>query len=188
VTAKSAEDRAPPDWASRFATLYEQYFPVIYAYVVRRVTSADVRDVVQEVFTAAWRSAGHVPDPPADRLWLFGVAHRAVQRSHRSVFRRRRLTDRLAAERPSGSVPDASDDSPTARVATAIAHLRPRDRELLQLTLWDDLDRSTVAELLGCSVNAVDIRYHRAMSLLRSRLVTNQADERRTEPNPVTEC
>jgi RNA polymerase sigma-70 factor (ECF subfamily) len=187
VNVESAEDRSAPDREGRFAALYELSFPAIYGYVVRRVDAAEVRDLVQEVFATTWRSADRIPDPPADRLWLFGVAHGAVQRSHRSLFRRRRLTDRLASERTSavGSYP--SDDPLGARLDTAIAHLRARDRELLRLILWDDLDRIIVAELLGCSVNAVDIRYHRAMSRLRARLLTTQIDEIRAEPNPATE-
>lgn len=170
MSAESTKDRTAPDQEDRFAALYEMSFRAIYAYVVRRVDASEVSDVVEDVFATAWRSGDRIPYPPADRLWLFGVAHRAVQRSHRSAFRRRRLTDRLAAERTSaaGSNFSASDDPLNARLGAAVTHLRTRDRELLRLILWDDLDRATVAGLLGCSVNAVDIRYHRAISRLRA--------------------
>ena len=63
----------------RFRSLYEEHYRGIQAYAVRRVESADdVADVVAEAFTIAWRRLARIPEPPAGRLWLYGVARRIV--------------------------------------------------------------------------------------------------------------
>jgi RNA polymerase sigma-70 factor (ECF subfamily) len=82
----------------RFRALYQEHYASIRAYAVRRLASAeDVADVVAETFTAAWRRLGEVPSPPADRLWLYGVARRVVAGRRRSLRRSRNLLARLAA-------------------------------------------------------------------------------------------
>ena len=181
-----SEESHPADDEARFAALYDASFHAIYSYVLRRVGPTEVRDVVQEVYTTAWRTAKAIPKPPEDRLWLFGVAQRTIQHSHRGLLRRSRLQDRLErTELP--PVEESPADPLNARLESAIAHLRARDRELLRLILWDELDRADVAHLLGCSVNAVDIRYHRAVSRLRDGLATAKpAVEPRTSPEPAT--
>jgi Sigma-70 region 2 len=74
----STEDH-PRDPERRFAALYQAYYRPIMAYVVRRVASAeDAADVVADVFTTAWRRIGELPEAPADRLWLYGVAQRVI--------------------------------------------------------------------------------------------------------------
>lgn len=159
----------------RFTSLYEKHFECIYAYVVRRADPSEVNDLVQEVFAAAWRSAAHIPEPPEDRLWLYGVARRAVSRSRWGLARRRRLQERLASMPAPRPCPAELPDLLAAELLEAMDHLRSRDREVLQLVIWDDLSRPEVARLLGCSVNAVDIRFHRATKRLRSRLASTEA-------------
>jgi RNA polymerase sigma-70 factor (ECF subfamily) len=51
-------------------------------------------------------------------------------------------------------------------VVEALARLKPRDRELLQLAAWEELPHADIAETLGCSVAAVDQRLHRAKGKL----------------------
>jgi RNA polymerase sigma-70 factor (ECF subfamily) len=188
VTDEPAVDSASIKRDERFAALYADYFEAIYVYVLRRAAPSDVADILQEVFAAAWRSDDRMPDAPEDRIWLYGVARRVVQRSRWNVVRRHRLLDRLETEPVIAGAQGAISDPLQARLDAAIAHLRERDRELLRLILWDQLDRSDVALLLGCSVNAVDIRFHRAIGRLRSGLVTAQATDRaRPDHSPAAE-
>ncbi len=151
-----------------FEALYTAHFQEIAAYVRRRVPPPDADDVTAQVFTVAWRRMGSVPDPPRDRLWLFGVARNCVADAERAARRRRRLHDRLLAETrpPGGAEPDPRRDL----VATAISVLRPRDREALLLVLWDGLSQAEAAAVLQCSPNAVEHRYRRARAAIRAAL------------------
>jgi RNA polymerase sigma factor (sigma-70 family) len=156
--------------AVRFEAFYNAHYRDISGYVRRRVPEHEAADVIAQVFVVAWRRFEHVPSPPEDRLWLFGVARHSVADHRRSGLRRLRLHARLVQEvRP---VPQSIDslDSLHARVAAAIGRLRPRDREVLQLVLWDDLTHAEAAAILGCSVNAVELRFRRAQARVRDAL------------------
>jgi RNA polymerase sigma-70 factor (ECF subfamily) len=53
---------------------------------------------------------------------------------------------------------------------SAIEHLPPRDREAIKLVLWDELSHGEAAQVLGCSVNALSVRLHRARTRLQQEL------------------
>jgi RNA polymerase sigma factor (sigma-70 family) len=157
----------------RFEDLYVAYYPAIYKYVARRlrVTSAsqDAADVTAEVFLTVWRRINDVPQPPGDRLWLYGVARRTVERQQRGATRRDRLHLKLWTKTVQATPADR-DDEPAVRVRAALAALKPRDRESVYLVLWDGLSHAEAAEVLGCSVNSLAVRLHRTRSRLRARL------------------
>jgi RNA polymerase sigma-70 factor, ECF subfamily len=178
----------------RFRSLYTEHYRGVQAYAVRRVpSSADVADVVADVFTVAWRRLPEIPGPPADRLWLYGVARRVVAGRHRSARRHHQLTVRLAASHPARQPPglaaagagagagpvtaDPTAASPAAeRLAGALATLRHVDREALLLVLWEELSHAEAGQVLGCSANAVAIRVHRAKARLRAALTAPGPD------------
>jgi RNA polymerase sigma factor (sigma-70 family) len=173
----------------RFCSLYQEHYRGIQAYAVRRVESqSEVADVVAEVFTIAWRRLGKVPAPPADRLWLYGVARRVVAGRHRSARRRSQLAARLAASHGVSGWPGMQAQDPAGdpalragrgadleRVAAVFGCLRPAEREALALVLWEELSHAEAARVLGCSVNAVAIRVHRAKARLRAALTGTAA-------------
>ena len=156
----------------RFQRLYQANFRPVQAYAVNRLGPADdVPDVVAEVFTTAWRRLADLPPPPGDRLWLYGTARRVIARRHRSHSRRHSLLGRLAAERfPAGQPPAGADDPVQQRVLAALGELKPAHREALLLVHWEQLSYAEVAQVLGCSVNAVGIRVHKAKARLRTLL------------------
>jgi RNA polymerase sigma-70 factor, ECF subfamily len=178
--------RAP----ERFEALYTGTYQEISGYVRRRVPSDAADDVVAQVFTVAWRRFEQVPAPPQDRLWLFGVARNCAMEHHRAVNRWLRLRARLSREPaaephvpgPDGTGQDGAghdgaghdgagqDQGP---VLTALATLKPRDREALQLVLWDELSHAEAAAVLGCSVNAFELRYRRARNRVRDALAAS---------------
>jgi len=85
---------------------------------------------------------------------------------YRRTRRRRRLLDRL---RDVDRVRDATPEVVVVRrerdrtVLAALERLRPEDRELLRLALWEELPHGEIGVLLGCSTDAATHRIHRAI-------------------------
>jgi RNA polymerase sigma-70 factor (ECF subfamily) len=209
------------DLERRFAALYQAYYRPLLAYAVRRVAPAeDAADVVADVFTTAWRRIDQVPEAPADRLWLYGVAQRVVAGRRRSARRLFQLTARLRADagtwplsQPGPGQPGLSQPRPgqprpgqpgpgqpglgqpglrdaiSDRVVAALDRLSAREREALQLVLWEELSHAEAAQVLGCSANAVAIRVHRAKTRLRRELSATElpATELPATELPATE-
>jgi GDPmannose 4,6-dehydratase len=157
--------------SSAFEIFYARQRATIEAYVRRRVAVVDVDDVVAQVFAIAWRRFDDVPTPPEDRLWLFGVGRRVIGDYRRSEARRQRLNLRLADEFGHRHQLLAAGSGETrSQIDAAMAALQSGDREVLRLVLWEELSHAEAAARLGCSVNAVELRYRRARMRLRATL------------------
>ncbi|MFD0887023.1 RNA polymerase sigma factor [Streptosporangium algeriense] len=161
------------DRKSRFETVYLQTYERILGYAMRRCDSPeDAADVVAETFTIAWRRMDALPDGPSARLWLYGVARNVLANHRRGQARQRSRNvalDRDIADlygRPSEDGPEL------AEIGRAFRRLPEDDRELLSLLAWEGLDHGEIAEVLGCSRNAVRVRLHRARRRLSKALAT----------------
>lgn len=149
-----AED---PAREARFNELYERHFEAVRRYVWRRgPLSAD--DVAADTFLVAWR---RLDDVPVNALpWLIAVARNTLLNERRRTRRQAAVADRLAAEpQPAASGPYGVESD---LIAAALAALSDADREVLLLSVWEDLDRVAIAEVLGCSKANVSVRLHRA--------------------------
>jgi RNA polymerase sigma factor (sigma-70 family) len=156
----------------RFRRLYQENFRPVQAYTVNRLGPVDeVADVVAEVFMTAWRRLADIPPPPGDRFWLYGTARRVISRRCRSASRLSSLVSRLAADQrqKEQALPWAQDPA-HERLFAALAQLKPDVREALLLVHWEQLTYAEAAETLGCSVNAIGIRVHKAKTRLRQAL------------------
>jgi RNA polymerase sigma factor (sigma-70 family) len=163
--------------ADRFDAVYREHYRAIYAYVYRRMPgrASEVPDVVADVFVVAWRRFEELPSGGEARLWLYSVAHRCVLAAQRGARRRRKLIGRLATE--TRTQPDAvGTNSQLMDVRAAIEHLRPTDREVLLLVMWEGLSHAEAATVLGCSVNAVAQRLHSARKRLKAQLTYPVSD------------
>lgn len=160
-----------PDAA--FASLYKTHHRHVLAYCARRAPKPDAWDAAAEVFLVAWRRLDDVPPPDEQRAWLIGVAYRVLANQRRSEHRRRRLSQR--AERTAHEPVPLPDElvvrsEESQAVVDALARLQPPDREIIQLTLWEELSPTEIAEVLGISRGAVDQRYYRAKRRLGAEL------------------
>jgi GDPmannose 4,6-dehydratase len=158
---------------SRFEDFYVAHRQAVAAYVRRRVGEHDATDLVAQVFLVAWRRFDVVPAPPDDRLWLFGVARRLVADHRRSTTRRLKLHQRLGEGPAHPPGPPESFGLLRSQVDAAMAHLRPAERQVLRLVLWDDLSHAEAAAQLGCSPNAVELRYRRARAHFRDAFLAH---------------
>lgn len=161
--------------ARRFGTMFDASYRPLFAYVLRRVMNRDdAEDIVAEVYLIAWRRIGDVPQGIESLPWLIGVARRVLANSRRSDSRRDRLLAKLKQQ--AASAPDDIDlPRENSALTAALAALRPADVEVLQLAAWERLPHDQIAVVLGCTVNAVGIRLHRARRALRIELEKGQA-------------
>lgn len=144
------------DRVEQFRALYDRAYPRVVAYVSRRARSAaDADDVVSEVFATAWRRLDVIPRDERSLPWFYGVARRTLANHYRSADRRRHLQDRVEAE----PVTEAGEFD---TVHEALDRLRPDDREILTLHVWDDLDTPEIASVFGIPSGAAAVRLHRA--------------------------
>jgi RNA polymerase sigma-70 factor (ECF subfamily) len=138
----------------------------VYGYCRRRTDADTAADCVAETFLVAWRRLDDVPDGDAALGWLYGVARRTLANEYRRTRRWRRLLSRLRGvdDRVADATPEVVvvQRERDRTVLAALEHLRPEDRELLCLALWEELPHAEIGVLLGCSTDAATHRIHRA--------------------------
>jgi RNA polymerase sigma factor (sigma-70 family) len=168
----SAAVSRPADYRqARFRVLYDASYHRVLGYALRRTASReDAEDIVAETFLTAWRRLEQIPAGDEARLWLYGVARRALANQQRGKRRRVRLTGALHAESVLHTSRATDTDHEVARVADAFARLSEDDREVLTLAAWEDLDAGEIATVIGRSRNAARIRLHRARRRLAREL------------------
>jgi RNA polymerase sigma-70 factor (sigma-E family) len=121
-------------------------------------------DLVAEAFTRAWMSWRKVREHPVPRAWVV----RTALNTNVSWWRRRRRevpTDE-APQIPYVDRPAGIDEALVAAVRT----LPPRQREVITLRVFFDLDAAATAALLGISPGTVGAHLHRALAALRTQI------------------
>ena len=175
---------AHTDRVGRFRVLYDEAYPRIMAYLLRRTaTRADAEDVASEIFTTAWRRLDEIPTDERRLAWMFATARRTLANHYRSRDRRERLADRLRRTPP-------ADEPAHDAVHAALDRLRPDDREILTLHAWDDLESPEIALVLGIPPSTAAVRLHRARKRLGRELarigITMKSDGVTRTPDGVT--
>jgi RNA polymerase sigma-70 factor (ECF subfamily) len=164
-----------------FGELFDGHAGAVYRHGLRLTGDRGLaEDVVSTTFLQAWRLRGRIDEEGASlRPWLLGIATNVLRNLTRSARRDRDLLARVA---PREVIPDFAedlagrmDDAQTlASVRAALSTLRPAEREVVALCVWEQLDYSAAAQALGIPVGTVRSRLSRA----RRKLL------RMTEPGP----
>lgn len=164
-----------------FRGLFEAHYRDLFGYAARRLSSLeDAKDVVSEVFAVAWRRRAVIPDgSEEERMWLYGVARRTLANAQRSERRWTLLASRLSSL-GEATTPDhatsSDDQSDLDEAYRALAALRPDDREILLLSLWEDLSVAQIASVMGLRAGNVSVRLHRAKARLRREFLRQVKD------------
>ena len=170
-----------------FGVLFDRHGDTVHGYCARRTGSLDAADdLVSVVFLEAWRRRGEV-ELVDDRVlpWLYGIAGRTLQRRWRTTRRHRAALDRLPRPEPH---PDHADDVAARlddqrhldQLQAAFARLRPAEREVLTLCVWQGLDYASAAVALGVPIGTVRSRLSRARARLRASTAAEASTDRGT--------
>jgi RNA polymerase sigma-70 factor, ECF subfamily len=137
--------------------------------------AADADDVVQTASERAWRALGSVDPQRGFRSWFLRIVANTARNQRRARWRRRRAELRIAAH-PVGDAADTADGIVTAHereiVVAALNRLDAQERLVIALRHFEQLSEVEMADVLGCPPGTVKSRLSRAMSRLRTELMT----------------
>jgi RNA polymerase sigma-70 factor (ECF subfamily) len=162
---------------SAVAELYDRHSRAIYSLALRMLTdSAEAEDVVQDVFTQAWRQASRYDAARAPVVgWLLVIARaRALDR-----LRARKSRISVTALDPATTDPvdpglaldqQAISNEDAVRVRTALAALPAVQREAIELAYFKGLSQSDIAEQLSQPLGTVKTRMRAGLLKLRDVL------------------
>jgi RNA polymerase sigma-70 factor (ECF subfamily) len=159
----------------REQTQFVEFYRANRAACLRAVTAATgdrhvAEDLVAEAFTRAWASWRRVSRHPAPQGWVVRTALNAGV----STWRKRRREEALADHDAVSSDAAAGVD---ATVMAALRRLPARQREVIALRVFLDLDTETTAGVLGIAPGTVTAHLSRAVATLRGQLVSAERQE-----------
>jgi RNA polymerase sigma-70 factor (ECF subfamily) len=160
----------PMDFAEFYASAKDDCLRAVLAAVGDLPTA---EDLVAEAFARAWAAWRKVSGHPSPQAWVV----RTALNTRVSWWRRRRRevalgeAERLAAE-PVGDPVDT-------QLMAAVARLPLRQRQVVGLRLFLDLDTARTAEVLGIAPGTVTAHMARAIAALREEFTSARRQEKR---------
>jgi RNA polymerase sigma-70 factor (ECF subfamily) len=182
VSDSSVADRAAFDRMARgdqdaLGDLYDRHGRLVYSLAFRIVRDqSDAEDVVQEVFSQAWRQATRYDASRGSVLgWLLTLT------KSRSIDR---LRGRRARPEPSGdeavlnTIPDsavlpdvqAAWSAQATQIRAALEGLSVLQRVAIELAFFEGMTHAEIAELLELPLGTVKTRIRQGLLKLRERL------------------
>jgi RNA polymerase sigma-70 factor (ECF subfamily) len=159
---------APATPQQRLEHLYRSSREDLYAYLATLLGDrALAEDVTALAFERAFRRRRlYNPRRGSERAWLFGIARNAAL----DELRRRSRTTAFASD-PADEVSSSADTGETAvlraTLASALASLAPRQRELIALKFHGGLSNAEIARVLHVSETNAGTLLHRTITKLR---------------------
>jgi RNA polymerase sigma-70 factor (sigma-E family) len=140
--------------------------PCLRAVVAVVGSPQSAEDQVAEAFAKAWVSWRKVRRHPAPRAWVV----RTALNTGASWWQRRRRELPLADH--DVTAPGGPGGGLDTTLLTALWRLPPRQREVIALRIFLDLDSDTIARQLGIEAGTVRMHLSRGVTALRHELTT----------------
>jgi len=164
-----------------FATLFEEWRPMIHAVATRMVGPDEADDVVMETFLKAWRALPKFNARASLKTWLYRICNNCCLDFLRKRKRRRErvMPEDEADER---QISDLQDDSQPAAdenllaseqrqlLQQALAQMDETHRNVLLLHYAEDMSTKDIAAATGVSLGTVLSRLFNGRKKLRKKL------------------
>ncbi len=155
---------------SAFTQLVKMYYGTVMYYLLgMNIKHADAEDVAQEAFINAFRKIDQVNPSGSFIGWLLRIARNQFI----DKLRREKKLDTSGTQYELAEVPD--ERTPESHAVTAagvdsiFADLKPRERVILELRVFQDMPFSELAEVMAMTEGNVRLIFHRLIARLRSR-------------------
>jgi RNA polymerase sigma-70 factor (ECF subfamily) len=152
---------------TEFASFYEAYRDDCMRVVLASSGDPELaEDLVAEAFARAWVSWPTVSRHPAPHAWVI----RTALNVRVSWWRRRRREVAYAGQDVTAAAAETAGVD--AALMRALRQLPARQREVVALRVFLDLDTQSTAQVLGIAAGTVKAHLSRAVTALRGQFVT----------------
>ena len=163
-----------------FELIFDRHFGAVHRYLHRRAGRDLADELTAETFALAFSRRGSCRASGSVLPWLYGIATNLLHRYRRAERRQLHAYSRSGVDR-SVAYDDEADarvdgSSLDARLAGALAAMRPRERDALLLYALADLSYEEVALALDVPVGTVRTWLHRARATAQRELAAADVD------------
>jgi RNA polymerase sigma factor (sigma-70 family) len=153
---------------TEFAEFFQaSWDPCLRAVMASTGSAQLAEEQLAEAFARAWASWRKVSRHPAPRAWVVRTALNAG-----ASWWRRRSRELPLADHDTPGIGDPSDNADAGLLA-ALSRLPARQREVIALRVFLDLDIETTARQLGIAPGTVRAHQSRAVAALRRELAAS---------------
>lgn len=172
--------RAKADTAA-VAALYDHYFPLIYKYVLYRVSDAQIADdLVSQIFERMLSDLGrYQPELAPFGAWLFGIARHVVGNFYRTKKRQNWLSLEGIFNLPNNDpIPEEAflKIEQGDHLLQSLAKLSDRERDLIGLKFAGGLTNREISTLTRLTETNVGVILYRAIQRLRTELTKEEVN------------
>lgn len=149
-----------------------RYGGLVWSLARRRSADvSDAEDAVQEIFIDLWRSAPRFDAAIAsEATFITTIARRRLIDRQRRLGRRIETTSLVSGDQSdmgTTATPNLEIAEEAATARQCLAELRPEERRVLELAIFDDLPQSQIAETTGLPLGTVKTHARRGLMKLR---------------------
>jgi len=157
-----------------FAILFSYFGPRLKSFLMRNNLNEELaEDMAQEALIAFWHKAGsYNADKAKFSTWLFRVARNKLidhQRKHKYplVNADDHMKDMVAEDKTDGLIKTKQNVN---AIKTAMNTLNPAQRKVIELSFFEELSHTQIAEHLSLPLGTVKSRIRMAFTTLRNEL------------------
>jgi RNA polymerase sigma-70 factor (ECF subfamily) len=161
-------DHEPADFDEFYRLSKDGCFRAVMASVGSRAVA---EDIVAEAFARAWAGWAKVSRHPAPQAWVLRTALNMRVSWWRRRWREVGLEPGEVPARPGGAAPP---DHVADEVLDAVLRLPLRQRQVIGLRVFLDLDTTQTADVLSIAPGTVKAHLARAIAALRHELVPQE--------------
>jgi RNA polymerase sigma factor (sigma-70 family) len=150
-----------------------------YQYPIYRHVSAmlkhqvDSEDVVQIVFTKAWKGLEFFREESKISTWLYRIATNeciTFLRRKQKFWTEEIQEQHFKIQKVDNAAFELSTEALWQKFEDAMDQLPPRQKQVFSLRYFDELPYEEIAEITGISIGALKATYHHAMEKIKEKL------------------
>ena len=157
-----------------FERLYQEYYAALYHYGHSITPETNtVRDGIQTLFIDLWRRRTHLRDTDQVKPYLHQGLRRLLVKDlqkQRKPYPPDFYSEMVLPSHEACTIVLETTDLKRKKLQEAVQTLTQKQREVIHLRFYENLDNQAIASLMGISVNTVYNLTSLAISHLRSQL------------------
>ena len=153
-----------------YRLIYEHMIDRVFAYLKSRTgTKDEAADITQDVFVELWKALPRFTYHSREQFYAYVFV--SIKRKLFQLYgARHKETVSLDEETFASTESEKPGDSMHDEVTRALATLDSETREIVVLHHWSRYTFGEIAVLINMTENAVRVRHHRALKILRAHI------------------